>query len=65
MIVGLISIMAFEALHHVPGLEVLNAFGVENIKIQVLLLIAGMAAWMLMTVLSYRSACIHFEKIDL
>ena len=65
MIAGFFSIGVFEALHHVPGLEVLNAFGTENIMIQGLLLVAGIAAWLLMTVLSYWSACIHFEKIDL
>ena len=65
MIAGFFSIGVFEALHHIPGLEVLNAFGTEEITIQVLLLIAGIAAWLLMTVISYRRACKHFEKLDL
>lgn len=65
MIACFFSIGVFEALHHIPGLEVLNAFGTEKITIQILLLIAGIASWLLMTVLSYRSACKHFEKIDL
>ncbi|MDO4939672.1 MAG: ABC-2 transporter permease [Lachnospiraceae bacterium] len=65
MIAAFLSIGVFEALHHIPGLEVLNAFGTENIKIQLLLLMAGIAAWILMTVFSCRKACICFEKIDL
>lgn len=65
MIVVFFSIGVFEALHHIPGLEVLNAFGTERITIQVLLLIAGIIAGLLMTALSYRRACTHFEKIDL
>lgn len=54
-----------EALHHIPGLEVLNAFGTENSTTQLFLLTAGIAAWLLMTVSSYRKSCEHFEKIDL
>ena len=55
----------FEALHHIPGLEQLNSFGTENIMMQLLLFLAGIVAWLLMTVLSYRKACEQFEKIDL
>ena len=65
MIIGFISIGIFESLHHIPGLEVLNAFGTESFAVQALLLIAGIAAWCLMTAFSYRRACIHFEMIDL
>ncbi len=64
-IVSFLSIGVFEALHHFPGLEVLNAFGTDKLAIQMLLLAAGIAAWLLMTVLSCRRACIHFERIDL
>lgn len=65
IIVGFLSIGVFEALHHIPGLEVLNAFGTDKLMIQVLLLAAGIATWLLMSVLSYRRACTRFEKIDL
>lgn len=65
IIVCFLCIGVFEALHHFPGLEQLNAFGTENVVIQVFLLIAGIAAWLLMTVVSYRKACEQFEKIDL
>lgn len=65
IIVCFLSIGVFEALHHIPGLESLNAFGTEEITKQVLLLSAGITAWLLMTVLSYRGACKRFDKIDL
>lgn len=65
MIAGFFSIGVFEALHHIPGLECLNSFGTEEITIQILLLMAGIVAWLLMTVFSYRKACTHFEEIDL
>ena len=65
MTAGFLCIGIFEALHHIPGLEALNAFGTDNITTQMLLLAAGIAAWLLMTLSSYRRACRHFEKIDL
>lgn len=65
MIVGFLCIGIFEALHHIPGLEVLNAFGTDNITLQVLLLVVGIAAWLLMTTLSCKRACANFERIDL
>ena len=54
-----------EALHHFPGLEKLNAFGLECIGLQFCLLGAGAVICALLTFLSYKSACRHFEKIDL
>lgn len=58
-------ITLFEALHHIPGLEALNAFGFEHIGLQLVLLIAGLTAFAVMTLLSFRSACARFERIDL
>ena len=60
-----LAITVFEALHHMPGLDVLNAFGFEHIGLQIGLLFAGLAAFSIMTLLSYRSACANFEKTDL
>lgn len=65
IIVCFLCIGVFETLHHIPGLEVLNAFGTDEIMLQATLLAAGIAIWMLMTALSYRRACTQFEKIDL
>ncbi|MCR4804078.1 MAG: ABC-2 transporter permease [Clostridia bacterium] len=65
LIAGFLSIGAFEALHHIPGLEKLNAFGTDCIGLQLGCLAAGVIAFLLMTLLSCRDACRHFETIDL
>lgn len=65
IIAAFLFITVFEALHHIPDLGRLNAFGTEELALQLLLLLAGIAAWILMTVLSCRKACVRFEKIDL
>ena len=65
MILGFLSIGAFEALHHIPGLEKLNAFGTDQFGMQLSLLAAGIVLYLLMTLLSCRKACRDFEKIDL
>ena len=54
-----------EALHHVPGLEALNAFGFDHIGLQLSLLLGGALAYALLTLLSCKAACARFEKIDL
>ena len=54
-----------ETLHHVPGLEALNAFGFDHLGLQLSLLLGGALACLLLTGLSYRLACSRFEKIDL
>ena len=65
IIVAFLMITVFEALHHIPGLGQLNAFGTDSIGLQAILLAAGIAIYLLMTFLSYRKACSSFEKIDL
>ena len=54
-----------EALHYIPGLEALNAFGTEHLAVQLLSLAAGAVIYASVTTLSYRAACRNFEKIDL
>ena len=65
IIVGFVMIFVFEALHHIPGLGMLNAFGTENIGLQVATLAIGAVIFAAMTLLSYKAACRNFEKIDL
>lgn len=65
IVAAFLIIFVSEALHHVPGLKVLNAFGTESLMIQILLLSAGIIIFFLMTVLSYKGACKSFERIDL
>ncbi len=54
-----------EALHYIPGLEALNAFGTERLAVQLLSLAAGALIYAFVTALSYRAACRNFERIDL
>jgi hypothetical protein len=65
IIVCFFVIFMGEALHHVPGLEMLNAFGTDEIALQLILLAAGILVFLLMTTFSCRRACKQFEKIDL
>lgn len=59
------AIGLFEAAHHVPGLEALNAFGFDHPGLQLLCLLAGAICFAVMTFLSYNRACKNFESIDL
>ena len=65
IIFAFLTIMAAEALHHIPGLESLNAFGTEHLGVQMILLAAGALAFVLLTLFSYRKACYDFDRIDL
>ena len=65
IIVCFLLICIAESLHHIPGLEALNAFGFDHIGLQLSLMLAGALLYVLMTVLSYNKACDDFEKIDL
>ena len=65
ILVSLIVIAIAEALHHVPGLEALNAFGFDHFALQTALLLIGALLYGVLTVLSCKKACADFEKIDL
>ncbi len=65
IVVAFLTICIGEALHHLPGLERLNAFGTEYLPIQLSLLLAGIFAFLIITWISYRKSCKRFEKIDL
>ena len=65
IVVCFVLIGLAEALHHVPGLEALNAFGFEHPGLQLSLLAGGALAGTLLTLLGYRLACVRFETIDL
>lgn len=58
-------IFAAEAAHYIPGFEALNAFGTAHLDLQLGLLAAGALAYVVLTLVSYRRACGHFERIDL
>ena len=65
IIAAFLTIGVLEAVHHVPGLEAVNSFGFDLFGFQLLLLLVGLAAFLILTLLSYRSACRNFERIDL
>ena len=65
IVVAFLVITLAEALHHIPGLGALNAFGTDRMALQLIMLFAGIAAYVLITLLSYRKACRRFEQIDL
>ena len=60
-----LTIGAAEALHHIPTLESLNAFGFEHFPMQLCLLSGGLVIYILLTVISCKTACKRFQKIDL
>jgi hypothetical protein len=65
IIAAFLSMVLFEALHHIPGLEALNAFGFDRIGLQLVLLLCGILLYAGLTFFSYKKACRDFEKIDL
>lgn len=65
IIVAFVVIGIAEALHYIPGLEALNAFGFDSILLQCGMLGAGIVSFLLFTFLSCKKACSDFEKIDL
>ena len=65
IILCFLVIFTAEALHHIPGLGGLNAFGTEEPVLQLLLLAAGVLLFLCMTLLSCKKACENFETIDL
>ena len=65
IIAAFLIIFAAETLHHVPGLEILNAFGTDYLAIQLTLLAVSVILFLLMTVYSCKRACEDLERIDL
>lgn len=65
IVVAFLTIFLGEGLHHFPGCNWVNGFGMEYITSQSVLLIAGMILCILFTIISYRKAVRDFEKIDL
>lgn len=63
--VAFVLIGLAEALPHIPGLEALNADGLEPVQLQAGMLGLGIVLYMVLTALSYRRACRHFDRIDL
>ena len=54
-----------ETLHHIPGLEFLNAVSGGGVVIQIGILIAGIVLYAVGTILSMNVSIKRFEKLDL
>ncbi len=65
VVAAFLTIVVLEALHHVPGLDAVNAFGFDRFGLQLALLLASLAVFLILTLFSYRNACRDFERIDL
>ena len=65
IVVAFLMIGLGESLHHIPGLEAVNAFGFEHFPLQAGLLALGVIGYIALTALAYGRACRSFEKIDL
>jgi len=65
IVLAFLTLGIAEALHHFPGLEILNAFGIDYLKLQLILLACGVAIFLILTFESHKRACKCFEEIDL
>lgn len=65
IIVAFLVVGIGETLFHIPAFSALNAFGFTHIDLQVGILIAGIIAFVLLTVTSLHQSIKNFEKIDL
>lgn len=65
IVVTFITIMFGEGLHYFPGFGFVNAFGVDQILSQFILLFVGIILFVLLTLIAYKKAVRDFEKIDL
>ena len=64
-VVSLLVIAAAETLHHLPGLDSVNAFGFAPLLPQGAILCAGALAFVLLTVTGLKSAQRRMEMLDL
>ena len=65
IIVTFLVIGIAETLHHIPGLEALNAFGFTHLPLQMGLLAVGVVCYIALTGLALKSSSASFEKTDL
>mgnify|MGYP001369153867 CR=1 FL=1 len=54
-----------EKLHHIPGFEVINSFGFENMTLQLVGLIFVAVLYVLLTFMALNKSIKRFEIIDL
>jgi len=65
IVAAIVVVGIAEAMHFIPGLEAVNAFGFDDLALQVCLLLAGIVIFVALTFFAYKKACKDFENIDL
>ena len=65
IVVAFLVLGIFEALHYIPGMGAVNAFGFDHLGLQLALLAAGAVIYLVLTRISYRNSYAYFERIDL
>lgn len=65
IVINFVIISIGEVLHHLPGLEWMNALDFSFIGMQMVVLILGAVVYAAVTMMSCLRACDRFEKIDL
>lgn len=61
----LLIILVGETLHHIPGLEGVNSFGFDNVRLQIIPFCMGLVAFAGLTALAGKDSIRRFETIDL
>ena len=64
-IFAILTVFVAEALHHLPGCALLNAFGFTPLWPQLVVFLLGAASFFLLTLLSLRRSIRRFEQLDL
>ena len=65
IVAAIVVVGIAEAMHFIPGLEAVNAFGFDDLALQICLLLAGIMVFLALTFFAYKKACSDFENIDL
>lgn len=65
IIAAFLTIGIAEAAHHFPNFSAVNAFGTDHFGLQLILLSAGGAIYVILTIIGYILSCRRFENIDL
>lgn len=65
IVVAFLVLGIFEALHYIPGMGAVNAFGFDHLGLQLILFAVGAFIYLVLTRISYRNSCVYFDRIDL
>jgi hypothetical protein len=64
IVANFLIIAVAEALHHIPGLEWMNVLDFDFMTEQVMSLVMAVGVYAAVTIISCRTSCLRFEKID-